>query len=451
MEKKQRCSSDEKVDRISTLPEVIRNIIVSYLPMADAITTSVLSKSWRNVCSSLSYLDFDQQLFDEMTGTETVFNFKDSVSQLIDRRDRSNVRAFRLVVDVDDSIKVHIHAWISYMVQHNIKKLYLRARSGKLDSLPCSLFTCGTLTVLCLSNIQLELPAVGKFPLVKLLYLRRVQWSDVSQTNKLISNCPLLKLLGLIHCSWNKSDILVIDTPNLKLLVWVPASYHQEVCISCLDLYEGHYIGYPPDISTETLSSMSLALLDFKPVVVSMESQSVIDQRASKIFMGLHNVIHLELRQFALEILSRNQDLFTKIQIRYCSLKSLELEVYSTENQVQFVASLLSIVPNLQNLIISFNEPGPLASLLNLKGHYRPQTSPVLGALKGIRIKEAEGNVHELYLVRHLLKKAKVLLIMEISYSSFLDLELFEQRRINIGKKIKQFAIASPKAIVSFV
>ncbi|KAL5707997.1 hypothetical protein ACHQM5_018839 [Ranunculus cassubicifolius] len=443
MEKNKHDSPDEeKVDRISNLPESIRNHIVSFLPMVDAIRTSVLSKSWRNVCSSLSNLVFDQQLFDEMSG------FKDSVSQLIDHRDGSNVQVFKLVVDVDDSIIPHIHAWISYVVQHNVEKLYLIAQSRKLDSLPCSLFTSRTLTVLYLCDIHLELPAVVEFPLVKFLHLRWVQWSDVSQTNQLISNCPMLEVLVIAYCSWHKFDVLVISCPKLKMLVVKSARSLQEVKISCPNLYECRYHGYPPDISSETLSSLLLATLHFFPSEDFQDWQNGMPQRVTKIFMELHNVLHLVLEEFALASLSKNRDLFANIQIQLCSITFLELDVISMENQVQFVASLLSIFPNLQIFHVFFKEPCPLASFLNLEGHYQPQISSDLGALKGITIKGLKGNDIELYLVRHLLEKAKGLLDMEISYSR--DLDENEPRRSVIGKKIEQFVKASRNAIISF-
>ncbi|KAL5721574.1 hypothetical protein ACHQM5_005200 [Ranunculus cassubicifolius] len=449
MENSNQCSPDQKVvDRISILPESIRNHIVSFLPMKDSITTSTLSKSWRNICSSLYNLDFDQQLFDEMSSKKTSFKFKDYVSQFIGCRDGSNVHSFRLVVD--DSIVPYIQLWILYAVQHNVKRLEVIVRSGNLDSLPCSLFTSRTLIVMCLSDIHLELPVVVEFPLLKVLDLRKVRWSDVSQTNQLISNCPRLESLVLILCSWNKfNNSLVISSPKLKMLVSTPAHDLQEVKISCPDLYDCQYSGYPPDISSETLSSLLIATLRFIPLENFQESQNVTTQRVTKIFLGLHNVLHLVLGQFTLESLSKNQDLFTHIQIQLCSIKLLQLDVFSAENQVEFVASLLSIFPNLQILHVSFKEPGPLAWLLNLEGHYQPKTSSDLGALFYITIKELKGNDNELYLVRHLLKNAKVLLNVEISYSR--DLDEDEPRRSVIGKKIEQFVKASRIAIISFV
>ncbi|KAL5708631.1 hypothetical protein ACHQM5_019403 [Ranunculus cassubicifolius] len=385
------------VDIISNLPEAIRNYIVSFLPMDDAIRTSILSKPWRNVCSSLSNLDFDQQLFEEMSSKKT--GFKETICQLIDHRDGSNVQSFKLSIDVvDDSIVPYIHLWISYVVKHNVRELRLLVRSGNLASLPCSLFTSTTLTVLCLSDIGLELPSVVVFPLLKMLDLQRIKWSDENETNQLISNCPLLETLVLIHCSWNTINLLIVSAPNLKRLRFEVATFvqHQEVNISSASLCECAYIGQPPYISSECLSSLVIAKLYFFPYKDGFkESPSVMNHCVFKILMGLQNVVQLTL-----------------------GLPTLE-------------------------------EPGEVAFLLNMEAHHQPQNLSDMRALKHIAIGGLKGNDNELYLVRHLLENAKPLVVMMINYSK--DLDEDESMRNVIGDKIKKFAKASPNAMIAFV
>ncbi|KAL5707913.1 hypothetical protein ACHQM5_018762 [Ranunculus cassubicifolius] len=440
----QQCSPD----RISNLPESIRNDIVSFLPMVDAIRTSILSKSWRNVCSSLSNLDFDQQLFEEMSGKKT--SFKESVNQLIGCRDGSSINSFKLVVDVNDSTVPHIHAWISYVVQHNVQKLHLccKLNYGSLASLPCSLFACRTLTVLSLTAIHLELPAVVQFPLLKLLDLQLINWSDDEQTNRLISSCPLIERLSLVSCSWNKLSILVISAPNLKSLVLQPIPPPEEVRISCPNLYEIQYTGPPPDISAETLSSLLCADLNLVPSWDKLNRLSETNiPRVTKIFMGMQNVVHLMLARFSLELLSGNLDLLSKSTTSSCSTKKLDLTVFSAKRQVQFVASLLIIFPNLQALTIRFRDEGPF--ILVLGEYCQPQKSSDLGALEIIIIENLKGSDNELYLVQHFLENAKILSKLEIAYS--IELHEDEPRRISIREKIFQFVKASSVATISFM
>ncbi|KAL5707998.1 hypothetical protein ACHQM5_018840 [Ranunculus cassubicifolius] len=324
-------------------------------------------------------------------------------------------------------------------------------RTGNIASLPCSLFTSTTLTVLCLSDIHLELPTVVVFPILKTLDIRRVHWRDVEETNRLISSCPYLERLVLLNCSWNKFNLLIVSAPNLKRLHYKIAliGQVQEVNISSTSLLECVYIGHPPDISLECLSSLLIAKLFCAPHSGFKESPNVMNDCVIKILMGLQNVVKLMQGNFDLEILSRAQKLFSKNQIVLSSVKELGLSVFTTENQVQFVAFLLTIFPNLQTLRIEFNEPGQFARLLNMEAHHQPQNSSDMRALDHIAIRGIKGNDNELYLVRHLLENAGLLVDMKIYYSK--DLDEDESLRNVIGDKIKNFVKASPNAMIAFV
>ncbi|KAL5708003.1 hypothetical protein ACHQM5_018845 [Ranunculus cassubicifolius] len=437
------------LDRISNLPESIRNHIVSFLPMVDAIRTSILSKPWRNVCSSLSNFDFDQQLFDEMSDKKT--SFKESVSQLIDHRDESNVQSFKLSIDVDDSIVRHINSWISYVVQHNVKEFELCVISGKLVHLPCILFTSKTLTALCLNNIiNLNLPSLVEFPVMKTLNLCTIKWSDDKQTNQLISSCPLLQELFLVDCSWNKSNLLVISAPNLKRLVLKTASPAQEVRISSTKICFCHYVGHPPDISLESLSSLLSVEFYFFPssARTAKVSHKHMDDRVIKIFMGLQNVVDLMIAQYSVEILAREWDLLSKNSTCFGSIKILGLIVFSTKNQVQFVALFLMLFSKLRKLCIFFEENDQFRRLLDMKEYCQPQMSSDLGALEEITIFKFKGSDDELYLVSHLLEYGKALKAMRISYSDELDED--NLTRVTIREKIANFVKASPVATISY-
>ncbi|KAL5708175.1 hypothetical protein ACHQM5_018998 [Ranunculus cassubicifolius] len=449
MEKEKNPNSE--MDIITNLPELIRNHILSFLPIVDAIRTSILSTQWRNICSSLPNLSFDQQLFDEMpSSTNNQTRFQDSVTQFIHQRDeRASVQSFKLVVDdVQDSILPHIRSWVSYVLRRKVERLYLSVYSRNLDILPCSLFTSKTLTVLSLSDIHFELPTVVEFPLVKSLELIKVRWSDYEDNNRLVSSCPLLQSLVLVMCSWNKSNRLVIDSPNLKSLVFRPAVYSHEVRISSsIKICNLKYSGHLPDVSVESLSSLLYAELLIFPATTTVSTQNITD-RVPKIFMGMQNVVHLELGGQFLEILSRYLDVLSKNTTVFCSTKRLRLGVYSAKCQVQFVASLLRIFPNLRSLTMCL-EPDLYARVRNIGGSCQPQKSSDHAALEEITINEFRGSDLELYLVQCLLENAKVLKTIRIIYSEELDED--DPRRSSIGEKIAQFEKASPVAMISFV
>ncbi|KAL5707995.1 hypothetical protein ACHQM5_018837 [Ranunculus cassubicifolius] len=441
--KNKHSSADQEVpiDRISDLPESIRNHIVSFLPMEDAIRTSILSKPWRNVCATFTNLNFDQRVFVKMTGSKT--GFIDSVYRLIGCRDGSCVKFFRVVVDVDEETVSHIRAWIDFALRCNVKELLFSVVSGNL-SIPCEMFSSRTLVSLCLSGVVLNVPMVVGFPMVKMLKLKKVVWSDDEQTNRLIGSCPLLETLIIAKCTWNSAKLLRISAPNLKTILLAPASPDQEVKISSANLREFRYLGNPPDISSKSLSSLvwaSLYLFPFADRTTKIAEKDV-TLRVTKIFMGLRNVRRLLLENFSVEVLSRDRDLLSKNISSFCYVKELSLTVFTTTNQLQFVASLVTICSNLFFLNITFKEHAEYEHVLDMEGYFQPQQWSELGTLEYIYIREFNGSDNELYLIQHLLANAKILKHLTVTCSK--ELSRDAQKNVTLDHKIQQFVKVSP-------
>ncbi|PIA58722.1 hypothetical protein AQUCO_00500574v1 [Aquilegia coerulea] len=150
-------------DRLTSLPEPIRNYIVSFLPIEDSVKLTVLSTQWRNISSSLSSLKFYQSHFLDMTKGEDT-DFRNLVDRLLINHDSSNVTIFCLSVQVDDEIitdlhlnswitfddeiitDLHLNSWITFAVKHNVQDFFLSLLSREVYKLPCAFFSCDTLT-----------------------------------------------------------------------------------------------------------------------------------------------------------------------------------------------------------------------------------------------------------------------------------------------------------------
>ncbi|KAL8525374.1 hypothetical protein ACS0TY_014849 [Phlomoides rotata] len=50
--------SSEIVDRLSELPDSLIHLIFSFLPMRKVLSTTLLSKRWKNLWTSVPYLNF---------------------------------------------------------------------------------------------------------------------------------------------------------------------------------------------------------------------------------------------------------------------------------------------------------------------------------------------------------------------------------------------------------
>ncbi|PIA39786.1 hypothetical protein AQUCO_02600330v1 [Aquilegia coerulea] len=433
MMKKQKnssCSPEEQnIDTISNLPEGgIRNHIVSFLPMQDAIKTSILSKEWRKVCSSLTNMTFDQKYFQRKYKSR--FIFKDIVDQTLKYHDESDIQKFKLLIMCGNgSSPPHIPAWISFALCHNVRELELEfcydVQELRLDlfddvlrelelglchddqevelgfyefpviKFPCGLFTCRTLRVLKLSTMRVELPKLIEFPMLNTLKLLYVEFDNDNPINQFISSCPVLEDFFMSVCSWYSEPLIDISAPNLKalnlcLLGNAPTS---GVKISAPNLRLIYYSGGdPPDISSETLSSLHEAKFLFQ-LHGENERDQDIAHHATKIFKGLHNIRKLDLHCYYIEALPSN------IPARYLPPQD-------------------------------------------------PSTKSILMHLKEVVIRYFEGSESEVDLVRYLLNNAIVMEEIKIGYAKEIKDDAESQRII--AEKILAFNKGSPSAVISF-
>ncbi|PIA58181.1 hypothetical protein AQUCO_00500245v1 [Aquilegia coerulea] len=327
--------------------------------MEEAIKTSVLSKKWRHVCSSLPNLEFH-----ESSTRWYVDDFKDVVDQILIGHNESDITSFDLYFwNKESSLSTsHLNSWINFAVRHNVQRLTLLSQNRQIEQLPSCLFSCITLTHMELSNVHLKLSTTLRLPLLKSLFLTKIEF--VNLTNMLFSSscCPVLEELHIFYCYQNHANTNVFSLSNLKLLrLFNDVSDVRSLKVKLLisHLHKFVYIGRePPNLSIETLSSLSVAhfTLSLHPTNSNNTDPDFFDDSATKILTGLRNVEALTLTAFYLEFLTRDRDLSASLATPCYSLKYLRLCMHDTENQVRAINLLLRSYPNLQHLSISLNQ-----------------------------------------------------------------------------------------------
>ncbi|KAL5725853.1 hypothetical protein ACHQM5_008947 [Ranunculus cassubicifolius] len=339
--------SDERIDRISDLPDSILNHIVSFLPTEDAFRTIYLSKLWRQVFSSLSTLDFNQSKF------KTSDDFKKFVDYALILHCGSTVQNFMLCIDVNEHISsVHVKTWISFAIEHNIRDFRLRVRSGHLEKLTCDLFTSSTLTALTLESIDLKLPTTISFPKLKIATLVKIKFFDDYSINYLFSSCccPVLEELIVLMCNFEEVKILTISSPTIRVLQLSGFDIGQKIRISTLKLQDLSYLGNGiPNISPEQILT-SLVKVSLGGFLRSVNCK--ISTTVCRILARLSNVVSLSLSAYYVECLTMNKRLLQSLPPSLCSLKSLNIDIRHTKNQVQVIYLLLKSCFNLENLCI---------------------------------------------------------------------------------------------------
>ncbi|KAF5201776.1 Fbd-associated f-box protein [Thalictrum thalictroides] len=460
-------------DRISSLPEEIRNHIVSFLPMEQAIRTSILSTKWRKVCSSLSNFNFSHHDF-RWKKEFNLEQFKEVVYQTLSRHDNSDIKQFLLSIDriddddedVIDEFEPHFNEWISFAVNHNVRELNVwGVQAGVIKQLSvCFVTSCNRLEELMLGYINLKLFTNVRFPNLTTLFLNKVDVSSVSVMNQFFSSCPVLEVLEMSSSSLEYKEkgeedrsydfILNIPSPNLKVLGIsdLPRHGNHQIKILSKNLHKlGYHGGEPPSFGSNIIPSLDEATFDITTGLHSLNNTAGDNQWASKILTDLRSVTKLHLGTFYLEFLTREQGLLARLPTSYCSLKHLHLDLYPTKNQVEVITFLLRSYPNLQTLHISIKvQCGYNDYTFNMEEYWKTQelnTDGMLKQLRSVEIESFEGSEFELALVSSLLQNADVMEKMDILLSKKYQNDAASS--LSIKEKIKMIASVSPNAAVS--
>ncbi|RWR80786.1 F-box/FBD/LRR-repeat-like protein isoform X1 [Cinnamomum micranthum f. kanehirae] len=190
--KQARQSSQGSVVSISDLPEDVKNLILSHLPIRDAVRTSILSKKWMHNWVSIPDIVFDKDCFIKGALKTEHANVVDQV--LLGHV--GPIRTFSCTPYVPRSSD--IYRWIPFLSRNGIKNLILAGNvvADRYD-VPSSIFYCQELCHLELSDCMLKVPPTSKgFQNLSVLNLFYVSIS-VDDIALLISKCPLLETLKL--------------------------------------------------------------------------------------------------------------------------------------------------------------------------------------------------------------------------------------------------------------
>ncbi|KAL7111243.1 hypothetical protein ACP275_05G076100 [Erythranthe tilingii] len=166
------------MDRISKLPEEILQRILYFLSQKQAVRTSVLSKSWRNIWCTRPNLDFSD---DSFKGNKQYF--LSVVSNTLQRYcdQRLCVKKFHLRLSLGDPYKESVsflEKWVPRFTAMGVKAFHLSILSKNECVDLSSNIPFVRLTVLCL---------------IKVLIKKEI-------FDKIVSSCPLLTTMLLEHC-----------------------------------------------------------------------------------------------------------------------------------------------------------------------------------------------------------------------------------------------------------
>ncbi|KAI8558056.1 hypothetical protein RHMOL_Rhmol04G0058800 [Rhododendron molle] len=198
--KHQKLSKDvtygEGMDVISTLSDNVLHHILSFLSTEDSIRTSILSRRWQYLWTSISDINLDDiswscsrnDIDKKKDQCPMCQRFLDFVGRVLLLHDASDIRRLRLNI-IDPVNPARLNSWISAAIRHNVQELDLDLPVRTCCLLPCCLFTCESLLVLKLSmDCVLKAPSFIHFSSLKTLVFNLLTFSDDDSMQHFTSN-----------------------------------------------------------------------------------------------------------------------------------------------------------------------------------------------------------------------------------------------------------------------
>ncbi|XP_060185467.1 putative F-box/FBD/LRR-repeat protein At4g13965 [Lycium barbarum] len=179
------------------------------MPIQYAARTSTLSKKWRRIWSNQPHLVFDCHFFQFVSENGV------SATSIIHRilmQHNGPIRGFHLISEGHILAQSDIDPCLIFVSKHGIEKLTLDLANDEKYALPCSIFTCSTLTDLKLSRCFLKPRRHTTFPNLVSLQLEHTEFACGLLGDTLI--LPRLETLEFRFCS--QVYLGIMASPKLK-------------------------------------------------------------------------------------------------------------------------------------------------------------------------------------------------------------------------------------------
>ncbi|KAL8526361.1 hypothetical protein ACS0TY_015542 [Phlomoides rotata] len=196
-------------DRLSELPLSLIHHILSFLPMTDVVSTTILSKHWENLWTTVPCLHFCYETDDEDYGTD-------------DEDDRTRIETERLhkfvnralilwkgakilkfKIDIQSSLSlvsdVDINVWMRFAVNNKVEELELEIDVCGEHWAPQCLNTCSSLRKLALSGFNLQILGSPSWNQLKSLRIDMINGGCLSGDliNRILLGSPELEVFEL--------------------------------------------------------------------------------------------------------------------------------------------------------------------------------------------------------------------------------------------------------------
>ncbi|KAI8558054.1 hypothetical protein RHMOL_Rhmol04G0058600 [Rhododendron molle] len=456
--KHQKLSKDvtfgEGMDVISSLSDIVLHHILSFLSTKDSIRTSILSRRWQYLWTSI--LDIN---LDDISWSKDIDKIKDQCpmchrfSDFVDRvlllHDASDIRRLHLNI-LDPVNSSRLNSWISAAIRHNVQELNLDLPVRTRFLLPCCLFTCESLLVLKLfMQCVLKPPSFIYLSSLKTLVFDNLTFSDDESTQHLFSNCPVLQELALINCGWKNIKTLTISVPTLKRLTIEDDRSLWADALSCAVKVNAPNLIHLKFTSTLKghfhlcgISSLVNASIDLPHRNLSQQHVS----RAIGVLTGICNVKSLAVSADTLLSISDAEDILGHLPT-FPNMTGLELNAEFSSYLTGGLINLLEKSPKLE--FLDFAQGFDSDYIHDHEVCLMLERVPSCCCFKRFSLSNFEGKPAEMHFLSLLLKNATVLERMTLYCEPILSED--SEKEAEVNNQLKSFPRRSESCVIELL
>ncbi|XP_028065111.1 F-box/FBD/LRR-repeat protein At1g13570-like isoform X2 [Camellia sinensis] len=203
-------------DIVSGLPRNLIDNILERMPVRDAARTSILSRNWRYIWSSLPHLVLDKRFFADIIRNNPLYayTFVSIISNILLLHSGPILKFSLYIPNIHCDWDLHVTQWLLFLSRNGIKELILDNRNVKSYKLPSYVFSCPELAHLKLRNCVFKPPEVfGGFRNLISLHFEKMAFS-ANIFGALVPSVPLLETLNFSGCTG--IEHFNIHSPKLK-------------------------------------------------------------------------------------------------------------------------------------------------------------------------------------------------------------------------------------------
>lgn len=287
-------------DRISELPEDLLVMILSLVPIKDAVSTMLLSKRWFSVWTMIPTLEYKDSE-DEENNDPSVCWFLDKSLQL---HNAPVIYCLSMELGPRCSPNIEVGNWIVKAVDRRVRNLKFKLLwSADPTRLPNSLYNCATLVQLILSHkILVDFPSSSYLPSLLVLHLLCVVYKDDDSLARFLSSCPVLRLLYVKRNNDDNVTKFSVKVPSLLYLIYT------------------NYKAQLDDDNNDAVDTGGCLVMD-TPALIDF---SITDR--SRDSYSIENISCLEIAYISVESLPKTEKLIASLSLS--AVLSLELDLH---------------------------------------------------------------------------------------------------------------------------